>query len=391
MKTLLYFWIFLMSFMAYSQSEANKSISLTEPEQDDVYLAAETININAKIEGDAVIAGGTLTFRDTITQDLIAAGGEINISGFIKDDIRIAGGELAIDAEIEDDVIVFGGELFITKDAVIHGNLICFSGDVILNGTVKGFIKVYAGDLVINGTVMNGAEIYAGDLSLNGEISGKTKIVAEDIVISDNAKFYGDVEYWSESGAVDFKNSLDGEKAIFNEDLARKNKDFPWEFFGVAAIGLWLFYLASAFLIILICNALFKKFFSKTITLLDKNILKSFGYGLIYIFGLPILILLTFIILIGIPIGLFLAPIYIFSLFIGHLVFALLMAHYINKRRNNDWGFWPICFLALGIAVALRFITLIPFLGTVASIVLIAIAYGLIGIKLLKKDSKVLV
>ena len=190
-----------------------------------------------------------------------------------------------------------------------------------------------------------------------------------------------------ESGAVDFKNSLVNASANINEDLDKKQRDFPWQFFGIAAIGIWIFYLLSALLIIIIFNVLFRKFLSKTIVSSETKIIKSLGYGLIYIFGIPLLIFICFVILIGIPIGLLLGAFYLFSILIGHLVLALLITHYLNKKNQNSWGIWMLSIVALGIAVVLRLVTFIPFLGTIISLIIIAIAYGLIILSLKKNKS----
>ena len=389
MKTLLYVFLFLVSFIAHCQSDTDKDVTVLEKQNDDIYLAGDQINIKAPIHGDAVIAGGTIVVRDTISQDLVVAGGDITVKGYVHDDIRAAGGTLIIDTTVGDDVIVFGGEVHITEDAIIHGNLISFSGTIVVDGTVMGFVKASGGDLKINGKIAQGAELRAGDLKINGEITGTTKIVAENITIGNNAKFFDDVEYWSTSGAVDFKNALVNTSAHFNQDLARDEHDFPWEFFGIAAIGVWIFYILSAFLIIFIFNILFRKFLSKTIVSLDSNMIKNLGYGLMYLFGLPLLILICFVILIGIPIGLLLGAFYLFSILVGHLVVALLIAHYLNNKNQNSWGIWMLSFVALGIAIVLRFITFIPFLGALISLIIIAIAYGLIILSLKNNKSAV--
>lgn len=387
MKKILYTIVFFVSFMANGQFEANEDVTITEKQNDDIYLAGESIIIDAKVDGDVVIAGNTIMVSDTITQDLIVAGGTIEVKGYIQDDIRAAGGKLRITGTVGDDVIVFGGEVFIAKETVIHGNLIVFSGDIEINGTIMGMIKAYSGELIINGRVSQGVELYTEELEINGKITGTTKMVAETVKIGENAKFYSNVEYWTESGKVDFKNSLINTSANFNESLAKEHKEFPMKFLGVAAIGIWIFYLLSAFLVILILNVLLKNFLSKAATYLDKNIPKSLGFGLLYIVGFPILILFSFMLIIGIPIGLLLTPIYVFSIIAGHLLAALLLSHYLNNRQGNSWGFWMLSFVALGIAAALRLMTLIPFVGVVVSIILIAIAYGLIGLTLFQPKS----
>ena len=220
---------------------------------------------------------------------------------------------------------------------------------------------------------------------MNWELNGKSKIVAENITIGDHAMFHNDVEYWSEAGEVDFKNSLMGYKAFFNEDLKKDVEGFSGRAFGMAAFGFWIFYIFSALLCILLLNWAFGDFFLTVVGYIDKALLKSFGYGLIYFFGLPLIIAIAFVIIIGIPIGLFLAGFYVFSLLFGHLVTALLIAHHVNNRANGNWNFWTVVFLALGVAVILRLFTLIPFVGILISLIVIAAGYGLIGYALLQK------
>lgn len=378
MKTLLYICLFLVSFMGYSQFEADEKIIISEMQNDDVYLAGNEININAQIHGDAVIAGRTIVVQDSIRQDLIVAGGDIKVQGHVHDDVRAAGGNLIIDATVGDDVIIFGGEVYITENAVIHGNLIAFSGDIILDGRVMGFVKISGGNIKINGKISEGTELRADEIEINGEIGGKTKMVAEKIKIGDNAQFYNDVDYWCDSSSVDFKNSLVNGISTYNKDLAEDRLDFPWSFFGIATIAVLILYILSSFLILFIFNLLIRKFLSNTISLIETNVFKSLGYGLIYLLGLPLVILICFLILIGIPIGLFLGFFYIFSILFGHLVAALIITQYLNKNNQKPWGIWMLSLVALGILILIRLITLVPFIGAFISLIVIATAYGLI-------------
>ena len=385
MKTQLLLIALLLPVLSFGQYEADKEITVAESQKDDIYRAAETINIDATVDGDVVLAGGNITVRDTVRHDLTVAGGEIVVKGYVADDIRAAGGKLTIDSEIGDDVIVAGGEVLITKDAVIHGNLINFSGDIDMNGKVEGMVKSYSGDLKMNGSVTKEVELFGEDVVINGEIGGTSKMAAENITIGESAKFQGEVVYWSEDGQVDFGNSLVGATANFDENLMGDRDDFSWKGFGIAAFGFWVFYLFSAFLVILLLNWAFSNFFDTAVDFLDKNFWRTLGYGSIYLIGLPLLIVISFVIVIGIPIGLFLGGFYIFSLLFGHLVMALLLSHYLNKRSDKRWNFWSIVLLALGIAAVIRLLTFIPFLGALLSFVTTALGYGLLGYAFLQK------
>lgn len=378
--------LFLLPLLAIGQIEADENVVVSQEQKDDVYLAGGTIKVNAAVQGDAVIAGGTIVIKDSISQDLVVAGGDITIKGYVGDDIRAAGGTLTIDTEVRDDVIIAGGEVTITDNAVIYGNLIAFSGNIETNGEVKGMAKVTGGELIMNGKIGKEAIIYGGDVVLNAEIMGTTTISAKDLEIGENAIFNGDVAYWCEDGKMDFGDSLNGAVATFDEDLAMEDRELPWKFLGVAAFGFWMFYVLSAFLAILLLQLFFKKQFANAVIEVDKNFLKSLGFGLIYLFGLPLLIGVMFMIIIGIPIGLFLTGFYLFSLLFGHLVAALLLAHYLNRKNEKTWNYWTLVFIALGIAIVFRLVTLLPFIGVVVSAFIIAIAYGLLAIILLKQN-----
>tara|TARA_R110002167_G_scaffold112255_1_gene284563 strand:- start:445 stop:1626 length:1182 start_codon:yes stop_codon:yes gene_type:complete len=387
MKTILLYLTLLFTIATIAQHEREKDIVLSEHQKDDIYLAGENIDINAVVHGDIVMAGSKITIRDTIYQDLIVAGGEVIVKGYVADDIRAAGGKLTIDSEVGDDVIVAGGEVFITENAIIHGNLINFSGDIEMNGKILGNIKSYSGELKINGSIENEAELFGEEIYINGEIKGTSKLAASSIIIGESAKFQDNVHYWSEDNKVDFKNSLNGATANFDEELMGDREELSWKGFGIAALGIWMFYIFSAFLVIVLLNWAFGNFLSTAASYLDNTFLKSLGYGAIYLIGVPLLVIVLIVIIIGIPIGLFLGGFYVFSLLFGHLITALLIAHYYGKKADKQWNFWSLAFLALGIASVIRLLTFIPVLGTILSFIVIAIAYGLITYTLLQKKT----
>ncbi len=381
MKAILLLWVFLYTLTAAAQFKSGENVSIDQPQEDDIYLAGELINVNKTIYGDMVASGGTIIISDSIKQDLMVAGGELTISGYVADDIRAAGGKLFIDTEVGDDVVVAGGDIRISKNSVVHGNLINFAGDLQMAGTVKGLLKASVGKMAVTGTIGQDAKINGGDIFLDGEFYGKTLITAEQLTIGNNAKFHGEVTYWTKEGEVDFKNTLVGTTATFKEELKREEEGFS----KMGSFGFAIFYVLSVFLILLLFHTLFKNTFPSLLKSLEDNKWNTLGYGMLYLFGLPLIIIIACITLIGIPIGLFLLVVYLFSLLFGHSMAALFITYYINKDKDKKWGFWSIVFLSLGFALILRIITLIPILGWAASIVALALTYGLIIQKIINR------
>ncbi|MEX0290734.1 MAG: hypothetical protein AB3N14_16640 [Flavobacteriaceae bacterium] len=371
MKTITILLLALCSMVSYSQAEDEDVILIEKAQEDDTYRAGETVKVNADIQGDLVIAGGNLSVNDSIHGDLTAAAGELLIKGNIADDARLAVGKVTIDSEIGDDLVVFGGEVILTENAVVNGNLKCFAGNVKMDGEVQGKLELKAADILINGSVKEAS-----------------KIIGEDISIGPNAKFYKEVQYWNGEGEIDFNTSLINTEAHFNEDLGEEKSQLSLTSFGTASLALWIFYVLSAFLVILVLHALFKNAFSQAAEGLDDNLLKSFGFGLIYLVGIPILIILALLMIIGIPLGLFITTVFIFSLLFGHLIAALMLVYYYKHKKEKRWGFWTITFLALLCAIVLRLLTIIPFAGILISVVVLSITYGTLTLQLFLSDKQ---
>ena len=376
MKIIGHFIILLLPWILVGQFQSGDNINIKDTIGDDVYLAGDYLQVDAPINGDVIAAGNDIHIRDSIAFDVIAAGSEIWLSGAVGDDVRIAAGEIHVDTEIGDDLILFGGKVRITDQAIIRGNLTVFAGDVDIEGDIVGDARISAGTIKMNGVIGGDAKLRTGNLWVGGTIEGKSKIIAEDLELGDEARFFDDVDYWTDKGEIDFGNSLVNAQASYNEELVEEAEDYPVGFLGVATFGFWMFYVLSAFLMIVLLNFAFRKFFPGVAKQINENLPKSLGYGLIYLIGIPLVVGISFMIIVGIPVGLFILLVYIFSLLFGHLIVALIIAYYLNNRNEKSWNFWTICVLALAIAIILRLITLLPFLGFLISVFIIAVAYG---------------
>lgn len=363
MKTISILFIILCTTLSFTQTQ---DISSRNEQKDDIYLAGDTIIVDAAIRGDLVAAGRQLVIDDSIYGDLTAAGANLSINRLVADDVRIAVGRIVVDAEIGDDLVVFAGEVLITENATIRGNLICFANDVEIDGKVIGKIDVKGSNVIIN-----------------GEIHEASKIISEDITVGSNAKFYKDVHYWSSDEQIDFGESLINSRAQFDEALKKEKSSFSLLTFGMTSFPAWIFYILSVFLVILLLHGLFRNAFSEAVVGLEENYLKSLGYGLIYLIGVPLVIAIVFLIGIGIPLGLFMTGIFIFSLLVGHFISALVIVYYIRHKNEMTWSFWSVTLLALLFTIGLRLLASIPFVGILISIAILTITYGALTLKAL--------
>ena len=355
--------------------KADEEIAIDEPVNDDLYLAGSEIYVSAPVRGDLVLAGSEIMVRDSVTQDLVIAGGDIMIRGTVGDDVRAAGADITLDADIHDDVIIFAGNFSTTNVSTIRGNLIVFGGEVYHNGTLEGELKVFGGEITLGGSINGDISLKGGKVIFEGEVQGNSTISADKIEIGPVAKFYGDVDYWHKGGEIDFGAALEGGTASVDPDL-KPTREAKWWYFGFAAIIFWILYIIGAFLLILVLNALFGKYFQLAVTYLRDELVKSFGFGILYIVGTPILIALLLIIVVGIPIALFLLFGYLFSIWFATIIASLTLTYYLHQFYFPQWKNGLIILMALVIFVILKIISIIPILGAAFIVLLVATVFG---------------
>lgn len=119
-------------------------------------------------------------------------------------------------------------------------------------------------------------------------------------------------------------------------------------------------YLVYRFLFLLIVGSIFlhvfPQFTRKTAEIVHKTPGKSFLFGLLYLILLPVVALLCFITVIGIPLGLLSIAIYVFGFVFAKLITLVVMSELINtvwkEKLSKSWQRWGV-FTLLALLLAL--------------------------------------
>ncbi|MBX9781706.1 MAG: hypothetical protein K2X48_00295 [Chitinophagaceae bacterium] len=355
--------------------EYGNNVTITSPVYEDLYIAGGTVTVNAVIHGDLIVAGGTVIINDSVMNDILLAGGNVTLNGFAGDDVRCAGGNIKITKNIAGDLVITGGTVILDKGVSI-GSLLVSGGDVTIDGTVTGELKGAVGKLVLNGTVAKDMDCRGGTITVNGSVTGKSVLAAGKIIIGNNASFNNDVRYWNKKRAVDFKQSLKNGKAIYDSSL--KIQTGEWFYLGGATVLFLLWYLGMALLMILLVQYLFSATMKKAADTVFTDTAKSLGYGFLYFIGVPVLILVALVTVIGVPVGILLLTGYIFSLLLATVIAAVTASNWVNNRNKYQWSYWKLVFAAFGLFVLLKLVSLLPFAGSVILFVVGCICFGAI-------------
>ncbi|MFI5154439.1 MAG: polymer-forming cytoskeletal protein [Chitinophagales bacterium] len=370
------FWFASMNAAAF-QLHYSDTLTITEPVYRNLYIAGGNVYINAPVHGDLIIAGGTIHINDTVTKDILLIGGKAIFNGYVGDDIRCAGANITVLKNVAGDVIILGGAMTIGKDARI-GNLFSAGGNLTIDGTVTGELKGRAGNIVLNGTATKDVNCQAEKITINGKIQGPATLVAsKEIEIGKNADFEFEARYWSPAGKIDFGRSTRPGLSIYDKSL--KIDYDRWYFLGFASLLGLIWYAGMAVILILMLQYLFSSTMKKAGETAYLFTWRSLVYGVLFWIGVPVMAIISFITIIGVPIGLILIMIYIISAILASVVVSVVGANWLNNSSGSKWKFWKLVFAAFGIFVMLKIFTSTPFFGWIILSLLVCIAFGAIG------------
>jgi hypothetical protein len=218
-------------------------------------------------------------------------------------------------------------------------------------------------------------------LEINGIIEGTVTVAAPEIILGKDAVFGGDVEYWRESGDMDFGRTLRSGVAVYNPELRsltgwgfreRASRRGPA---GFLAIWMVLSSLAGA-----LCLALFlfvgRGYFQMVAAEMQQAFWRSFGAGVLYFILTPIVSLLLAASVIGLPLGILFGCFYGLSLLFASVTAAFVMALWVEKKADALWSRPKLFLAAFTIFLVLKFLMLVPFVGWLAAFIFYSLIFG---------------
>lgn len=278
---------------------------------------------------DAV--AGSVIVRGTVTGDVSAAAGNVLIVGTVEGDVNAATGNLRIPGTVEGDVSAGAGNVHLEEGGVIGGNFQAGAGNVQIDGRIDGDATIGAETIILG----ENAAI-AGSLTYDGNLGGNYDAVAGDIT---------------------HDSSLGGG---------------PTDFQPVGTVA-FAFY---AFLVNLVLGALLlaalPRFSASVADRVTTDPLRSGLVGLGVVIGVPLLLVLLLVTVVGIPLSL-----------AGMVAFALVawVALVYGRFAVGSWllsladadNRWLALVLGLLLGAIL---SLVPFIGGLLNAVIFLLGLG---------------
>ena len=316
------------------------------------FAAGDQVVVEGTINGDAYVAGGMVVIDGTINGQLYVAGGQVDVSGTVTDRILGAGGLIRFAGNTGKSVTAAGGTVIVGKGATIGENFLAAGGN----------LQVY-------GTIDRDAKIGAGDVQIAGAINGSLDVAADRFTLYKGAKVSGNLNVTTKDTA---KVTIAEGTVLGKTTLNIGAAEAKTHILGMSAGSFWL---KIIFFLSLFATALLLAFvFPNQLASIGTTIVSRPGmsalWGLIALILVPIVVLLSFATIVGIPLGIFLLLLYVWFLYLSQLGLGVALADMMFRiGGKNGWRLFGAIALGLLIVLVLTFVPYLRMLVYLAGVV----------------------
>lgn len=331
----------LLMVGAAKTDRLEKIIPQGEVIEDTLFYSGDYFENNGTINGSLFVSAEDVLISGVVEGNIfIISQNEIVINGHIKGDVFIASPEKAIVVgRVDGSVFAFSKEVNIESRGEINKDVFIIGDSINIYGAVNRDANIYyAGELLVKGIIL-------GDLNYTART---TNIIGGSVLGETNVR---------QVGAKDADRFLDQTSSRL-----------------FSTISFIFTTLISWFLL----SFVFKETKKKTASLLiNKKNKLFFLYGLLGILGTIGISIVFFMTYIGIPFALILILLMVSAIYLSTGVFVIALSDYFGNKYPKFAGGNNIVYV-VGLAVLYKIIQIIPYFGSLISLIIVILGFGLI-------------
>lgn len=352
-----------------AQAPATAAAAATDAGPANVYAAGADVRQAGPVRGDFVAAGGKVVVDQPVGGDASVAGGAVSVRSPVGEDLRAVGGDVSIESSVGGELLATGAHIDVAATASVAGGASLYGGNVIVKGRIGGPLDVTAQKVTIDGEVAGDARLVAGQVELGprARLAGALRYASPNALKqSATAAIAGEVRRDASTGPPMMSGRFDG-----------RQRDWAWH--RSMQVPFWAGGLLS-FLGLLACAVLFllvlPVFGEGAAQRVQRTPGRAAAIGVGTAILLPLLAVLLFVSLLGIPLGMAVLMLYPVLLLVGFLVGVLFLARLaatgLRSRPPSTFaatvGYFALALLAVLLAARL------PMVGW-----LLLVALGIVG------------
>ena len=282
----------------------------------DLRLAAESTNAvsysaDTRFDSEVLLAGYDISNAASAAQDLWLFANSVRQDGVAEQDARILAKSAVVDGAVGQNLQIYAQAAQLTTNAVVAGDLLLFGQTLVCEGKVGG-------DTWISG----------GEVTLSGTYGGRVRVTAQTLRVSPGTRIGGDFVYTTPSafalppgvevgGQVRAATAAASPQRTFRERL--------W-LHGILFLG--------ALLVGMPFVGLFPATAGGSVRAIRRTPWRCLFTGIVALLFGPFLLVVVGLTLIGLPLALAGGMLWLLTLYLSHIVVALLLGHWLVGRRS---------------------------------------------------------
>ena len=318
------------------------TVAIGEVVDGDLYVAGSDIIIDGTVNGDIFGVGRSLTINGIVNGGVSFAGQTLTVNGEITGGARLAGTDINVNGNIDGDLLAGGTNVNVTSKARIGGDFLFGASTVRINGPVEGYIRGAGNEVIV-------ANVVGGNIELG----------VDRLIVTSAANLQGNLTYTSENEAdIQSGAQIGGTTTHKVPEVKEPAKAGPFAGIGGKIVA-FLMTLLAGIVIILVAP--------RRATSVAASIRRKPGWSLLWGFVIlsatPIAAIITFVTVVGVPVGLIGLTLYGIAIYLSQIAVGLFIGYwiigYFSKVESRGI---LVGALALGFII-LTLLKLIPYVG----------------------------
>lgn len=328
------------------------TVAVNETVDDTLLATGNTVRVEGVVNGDLLVFARTLEVRGSVKGDVVSFAKRTEVSGTVEGRIYNFSQSLDLEGELDHSLYGWTQSLRLDNRGHIGEGLVIGASDVSLEGEVKRSVTMFAGNADVSGSIGRDLTMAGGRLTVTDGAQVGGNLVArvrrmENVHVAGGASILG--------------------KRDIQVRVRRSQFTRPRFYFHQA---IWF---AAAMLVGWLGLVLFPTFFPACTQAVGAG-WRSLGLGIGVLAGVPVVIIISAVTLVGLPLSLMLLAVYLAAIYLAKIWVGVFLGRMLMKSsgsRNRDW------LLALFVGLLIIIIVgYVPYLGGFVRFVIVCLGLG---------------
>jgi Cation transport ATPase len=332
----------------------------------------------------------TIEKGQVVATDLLFSGDRLEVNGEIKGDLIVWSGQVVVNGKIDGSILGVAWDKLVINGEVLNNIRVC-ANEIRINGKVNGVITTAAANFNTGVPSLIGQGLLGvfSKVDLQGTINGPVDVKSVPLIpnngrfsgrINGNVKIQGSAITWQ--APLTINGTVNDYTGVANDPAKIKGISFTGRYLLHQPLenhaensGMMTFFSIVWFIGSLLASIILYSLFPRTLWMMTEpsrpKFRRSMLIGLLGLIGLPIIILILTITIVGIPLAILAGLVYLILLLFSGVPVYLWFGRLIFRSR-----FHPSLMIVLG-GLLLMFLSFIPIVNGAIFLLFLLLGIGM--------------